>query len=90
MRCDVGDVALYYATYGAGRPIVLLPGRPSDHWVMARFMEPLCAQRNGWQRLYPDLPAAGRTAHGPDERDADPACGDPPPGLLLRRPAVDA
>jgi pimeloyl-ACP methyl ester carboxylesterase len=61
MQCDLGDVALYYEVQGAGRPIVMLPGRPSDHQVMARFMEPLFAQRDGWMRLYPDLPGTGRT-----------------------------
>ena len=61
MHCTLGDVALYYETYGAGRPIVMLPGRPSDHRVMQRLMEPLFAQRGGWHRIYPDLPGTGRT-----------------------------
>jgi pimeloyl-ACP methyl ester carboxylesterase len=61
MQCDIGDIAIYYETYGAGRPIVMLPGRPSDHRVMARFMEPLFTLRDGWLRLYPDLPGTGRT-----------------------------
>src|SRR5215470_541600 len=65
MKCDLGDIAIYYETYGRGRPIVMLPGRPSDHRVMARFMEPLFTQRDGWLRLYPDLPGTGRTP-GPD------------------------
>jgi pimeloyl-ACP methyl ester carboxylesterase len=65
MQCDLGDFAIYYETYGAGRPIVMLPGIPSDHRVMARFIEPLFAQRDGWLRLYPDLPGTGRTP-GPD------------------------
>lgn len=61
MHCDLGDTAVYYEAYGTGRPIVMLPGRPSDHGVMVRFMEPLFAQRGGWLRLYPDLPGTGRT-----------------------------
>jgi pimeloyl-ACP methyl ester carboxylesterase len=61
MQCDLGDIALFYESYGTGRPIVMLPGRPSDHRVMLRFMEPLFAQRDGWLRLYPDLPGTGRT-----------------------------
>ena len=61
MICDLGDLALYYETYGSGRPMVMLPGRPSDHRIMARFMEPLFAQREGWLRIYPDLPGTGRT-----------------------------
>jgi pimeloyl-ACP methyl ester carboxylesterase len=61
MQCDLGDFAIFYEAYGNGRPIVMLPGRPSDHGVMMRFMEPLFAQRDGWLRLYPDLPGTGRT-----------------------------
>src|SRR5215469_2465325 len=61
MQCDVGDPAIYYETYGSGRPMVMLPGRPSDHRVMERFMEPVFAQREGWLRIYPDLPGTGRT-----------------------------
>src|SRR5205085_4227009 len=61
MKCHIGDIAIFYETYGTGRPIVMLPGRPSDHRVMARFMEPLFTERDGWMRLYPDLPGTGRT-----------------------------
>jgi len=61
MKCDLGDLAIFYETYGTGRPIVMLPGRPSDHRIMLRFMEPLFTQRDGWLRLYPDLPGTGRT-----------------------------
>jgi len=61
MKCGLGDIAIFYESYGTGRPIVMLPGRPSDHRVMLRFMEPLFAQRDGWLRLYPDLPGTGRT-----------------------------
>src|SRR5947209_9074038 len=61
MECNLGDFAIYYETHGTGRPIVMLPGRPSDHGVMERFMEPLFTQRDGWMRLYPDLPGTGRT-----------------------------
>src|SRR5213596_2292307 len=61
MKCDLGDLAIFYETYGTGRPIVMLPGRPSDHHIMERFMEPLFTQRDGWLRIYPDLPGTGLT-----------------------------
>jgi pimeloyl-ACP methyl ester carboxylesterase len=61
MKCDLEDISIFYETYGAGRPMVMLPGQPSDHRVMERFMEPLFTQRDGWLRLYPDLPGTGRT-----------------------------
>ncbi|MBO0779777.1 MAG: alpha/beta hydrolase [Ktedonobacteraceae bacterium] len=61
MKCNIGDIEINYETYGAGRPIVMLPGRPSDHRIMERFMEPLFTKRDGWLRIYPDLPGTGRT-----------------------------
>jgi pimeloyl-ACP methyl ester carboxylesterase len=59
MICDLGDLTIYYETYGTGRPMVMPPGRPSDHHIMQRFMEPLFVQRDGWLRIYPDLPGTG-------------------------------
>ncbi|HEV8191301.1 MAG TPA: alpha/beta hydrolase [Ktedonobacterales bacterium] len=61
MQCDLGDTTIFYEARGAGRPIVMLPGQPSDHGVMLRFMEPIFTQRDGWLRLYPDLPGTGRS-----------------------------
>ena len=61
MKCDLGDLTIFYETHGAGRPIVMLPGIPSDHRIMVRFMDPLFTQRNGWMRLYPDLPGTGHS-----------------------------
>ncbi len=56
MKCKFADIEIFYETRGAGRPIVMLPGRPGDHRIMERFMEPLFVQRDGWLRIYPDLP----------------------------------
>lgn len=64
MECNLAGLTIYYETHGTGRPIIMLPGRPSDHGVMERFMEPLFTQRDGWLRLYPDLPGTGRTPVG--------------------------
>jgi pimeloyl-ACP methyl ester carboxylesterase len=61
MKCDLGDLAVFYETRGTGRPIVMVPGRPSDHCIIERFMEPLFTQRDGWLRIYPDLPGTGLT-----------------------------
>src|SRR5215469_5678507 len=61
MHCDLGDISIYYETEGVGRPILMLPGRPSDHRIMTLFMEPVFANREGWLRIYPDLPGTGLT-----------------------------
>jgi pimeloyl-ACP methyl ester carboxylesterase len=62
MQCDLEDISIFYEAHGAGRLIVMLPGRPSDHRIMELFMEPVFTQgRDGWLRLYPDLPGTGLT-----------------------------
>lgn len=61
MKCTLAGTEIFYETYGAGRPLVILPGQPSDHRSLARFMEPVFAQREGWRRIYPDLPGTGQS-----------------------------
>src|SRR5437763_7189950 len=38
-----------------------MTGRPIAHHIMKRFMDPLFTQRDGWLRIYPDLPGTGLT-----------------------------
>ncbi|HEY7975499.1 MAG TPA: alpha/beta hydrolase, partial [Ktedonobacterales bacterium] len=64
MKFAFGDADIYYETFGAGRPLVLLPGQPSNHLSLARFIEPVVAQRAGWQRIYLDLPGTGQSTSG--------------------------
>jgi pimeloyl-ACP methyl ester carboxylesterase len=61
VQVSLGDATIFYEAHGAGRPVVILPGQPSDHRLMEQFMEPVFAEREGWLRLYPDLPGTGRS-----------------------------
>lgn len=61
MECELENITIYYEMYGEGRPILLLHGGYIDHRHMVKEMEPLFEQRNGWKRIYPDLPGHGRT-----------------------------
>ncbi len=61
MQCMVQGIPVYYETYGSGLPIMLLHGYTPDHRVTKGCMEPLFAQRPGWQRIYLDLPGMGQT-----------------------------
>lgn len=65
MQSRVLDFDVYYEEAGAGRPLLMLHGLPLDHRHIAHDMEPLFADREGWRRLYPDLPGMGKT-RGPD------------------------
>ena len=61
MECQVRDIPVYYEEIGAGRPLLMLHGSHTDHREMIHNMEPLFEQRDGWRRIYPDLPGRGKT-----------------------------
>ena len=61
MECDVGGITVDYETCGQGRPILMLHGLYSDHSGMTFTMEPHFTERDGWRRIYLDLPGHGRT-----------------------------
>jgi pimeloyl-ACP methyl ester carboxylesterase len=61
MECIVRDTPIYYESYGSGLPLILIHGYTPDHRLTKSCMEPLFAQRSGWQRIYFDLPGMGQT-----------------------------
>ena len=61
MECKLKNITVYYESFGEGRPILMLHGWGVDHRHIASDMEPLFKQRNGWKRIYPDMPGHGRT-----------------------------
>jgi len=65
MKCQLEDITIHYETRGSGRPILMLHGFTLDHRAMLGCMEPLFATRNGWQRIYLDLPGMGKTPAKP-------------------------
>ena len=61
MECRVKDVTIHYEEAGSGRPLLALHGMPLDHRHMFNDLEPLFTERQGWRRIYPDLPGMGQT-----------------------------
>lgn len=61
MKCKLKSITVHYETFGEGKPIIMLHGWPLDHRVMVSAMEPLFKNRDGWKRIYPDLPGMGET-----------------------------
>ena len=61
MECELKDITVHYELLGEGRPIIMLHGWSCDHRHMVSDMEPLFKQRDGWKRIYLDLPGHGRT-----------------------------
>jgi len=61
MDCQLKDITVHYEMLGEGRPIILLHGWSMDHRHMVSDMEPLFRHRDGWKRIYLDLPGHGTT-----------------------------
>lgn len=61
MRCNLDRMAIYYESYGGGRPLIALHGFAPDHRLMKGCLEPIFRHRKGWKRIYPDLPGMGKT-----------------------------
>ncbi len=65
MQCKLRKLTVDYEEYGEGKPVVAIHGFPLDRQVMIGCLEPVFTQRNGWRRIYLDLPGMGKT-EGPD------------------------
>ncbi|MGE6256928.1 alpha/beta fold hydrolase [Heyndrickxia sporothermodurans] len=59
--CKVSQAEIYYEDIGEGKPIILIHGYSPDHRLMSGCMEPIFAKRDGWRRIYIDLPGMGLT-----------------------------
>lgn len=59
--CKVTKAKIYYEEYGTGTPVVMIHGFSPDHRLMKGCMEPIFKEREGYRRIYLDLPGMGRT-----------------------------
>ncbi|MGG4012575.1 alpha/beta fold hydrolase [Bacillus smithii] len=59
--CKVRQAEIYYEDLGEGKPIIMMHGYSPDHRLMSGCMEPIFAKRDGWRRIYLDLPGMGLT-----------------------------
>lgn len=61
MKCNVKNVEVNYEVYGEGKPIIMIHGASVDHRLMSGCMEPIFSNRDGYKRIYFDLPGMGKT-----------------------------
>ena len=61
MKCKLEKSTIYYEVHGEGRPLILLHGMRIDHRHMKHGIEPFFEQRQGWQRIYFDMPGMGKS-----------------------------
>jgi pimeloyl-ACP methyl ester carboxylesterase len=71
MECLVNGIPIYYEISGRGVPIIAIHGNPTDHRAMKGCLEPVFANRPGWQRIYFDLPGMGRTSASKQIKSTD-------------------
>lgn len=62
---------LRYSVHGTGAPVLGLHGAYSTHEEIAAIVEPLFAGRDGYRRVYPDLPGMGATPSHDTVRSAN-------------------
>jgi len=59
--CQTSKANIYFEIVGTGIPIIMLHGFSPDHRLMKGCMEPIFLEREGWKRIYFDLPGMGKT-----------------------------
>ena len=65
------NIDFFQEQIGSGVPIVMLHGFSLDHHVMKGCMEPVFAEREGFRRLYIDLPGMGKTKNYDSVQNTD-------------------
>lgn len=61
MKCNVKNIEVNYKVYGEGKPVIMIHGYYPDHRLMTGCMEPVFNNRDGYKRIYIDLPGMGKT-----------------------------
>jgi pimeloyl-ACP methyl ester carboxylesterase len=61
MKYETDRAILSWEEHGEGRPIVFLHGWTMNRQVEIDAYEPIFSARDGWLRIYPDLPGMGQS-----------------------------
>ena len=61
MECKMKNISINYEVVGSGKAIIMLHGSPVDHRLMSGCMEPVFNNKDGYKRIYMDLPGMGKT-----------------------------
>lgn len=71
MEINIKNCSLFYEEYGEGIPVICLHGFEVDHRLMKGCIEPVFQQKEGFHRIYPDLPGMGRSSSAEGIKTAD-------------------
>lgn len=65
MEHKLPKCTIHYEVFGEGRPLLVLHGGYLDHRHMVDALEPLFEDRQGWKRIYIDIPGHGKSLVDP-------------------------
>ncbi len=71
MQCELPNATIRYEVHGEGQPVLLLHGWTMDRRLEIADYEPIFASRNGYRRIYPDLPGMGHSEAKPGLKNQD-------------------
>lgn len=71
MNCEVKRGSIFYEVVGEGAPLLILHSMGTDHRSMKAWIEPIFNNINGYQRIYIDLPAHGKSTIDETVRSTD-------------------
>ncbi|MFB7139222.1 alpha/beta fold hydrolase [Gottfriedia sp. NPDC056225] len=69
--CTINNIDINYEIKGEGKPIVMIHGFTPDLRLMEGCMEPIFTKRNGYKRIYFNLPGMGKTKGGVNVNTTD-------------------
>lgn len=61
MECKIKNILINYEVVGEGKPVVMIHGYYTDKRVMIGCMEPIFSVKDGYKRIYIDLPGMGKS-----------------------------
>lgn len=69
--CTVNNADINYEIKGEGKPILMIHGFTPDSRLMMGCMEPIFTNKEGYKRIYFDLPGMGKTKGGANINTTD-------------------
>lgn len=76
MDCKVRKGTIHYEVFGEGVPLLILHAMGTDHRSMKGWLEPVFNNVEGYQRVYIDLPAHGRSTIDHSVKSTDDLLGN--------------
>jgi pimeloyl-ACP methyl ester carboxylesterase len=62
---------VHYVEYGSGKPVFSIHGYEVDHRMMTGALEPVFEKKEGYRRIYVDVPGFGKTPGSYDLKSTD-------------------